>query len=226
MKMTVVTMHQRKLIGAASLMLTLALPPMYGQAAGIDIHVPIPPPPSVHVSVPGPPHVRVGFPLPPPLVVPAPPRLVVLPESHVYVAPDIDEEVYFTDGWWWRRYDGRWYRSRHHHRGWAYYGGPEPRFYTHIHPGWRDDYRAGQWHGRPWAPTPMPHAVVQKNWRGWERDRHWERHGNWGVGPHPGGPHPGGPHPGGPHPGGPHPGGPHPGGPHPGGPHPGMPPHP
>ena len=55
--------------------------------------------------------VHVGIQLPPPLVFPAPPQVVVLPETYVYVVPDIDEDVFFVDGWWWRPWQGRWYRS-------------------------------------------------------------------------------------------------------------------
>ena len=36
-------------------------------------------------------NIQVGIPLPPPLIFSAPPQLVVLPETYVYVVPDIPE---------------------------------------------------------------------------------------------------------------------------------------
>ncbi len=34
--------------------------------------------------------IRISFPLPPPIVFSAPPEMVVLPETEVYVAPEYD----------------------------------------------------------------------------------------------------------------------------------------
>jgi hypothetical protein len=41
--------------------------------------------------------IHVGIQLPPPLLFSAPPEVVVLPETYVYVVPDIDEDVFFFD---------------------------------------------------------------------------------------------------------------------------------
>ena len=84
--------------------------------------------------------VRVSFPLPPPIVFAAPPELIVIPETYVYVAPDIDVDFYFWNGWWWRFWEGRWYRSRYYNRGWGYYNNV-PSFYFDVDPGWREYYR-------------------------------------------------------------------------------------
>jgi hypothetical protein len=54
----------------------------------------------------------------------APPPLVVV-EPGVQVVEDYGEEVFFVDGWYWLRADGRWYRSRHHRGGWVFV---EPRY--------------------------------------------------------------------------------------------------
>ena len=37
----------------------------------------------------------------------------------VQVVPDQEEEVYFSDGWYWARHGGRWYRTRDHRGGWV-----------------------------------------------------------------------------------------------------------
>jgi len=124
--------------------------------------------------------VHVTIPLPPPVPFFAPPELIVLPETYVYVAPDVDVDIFFYDGWWWRPWEGRWYRSQYYNSGWAYYQSV-PAFYVWIPSGWRNDYRDRHWRGNAWNYQRIPHHQVERNWRGWERDRHWERQGTWGV---------------------------------------------
>jgi hypothetical protein len=124
--------------------------------------------------------VHVTIPLPPPIPFFAPPELIVLPETYVYVAPDVDVDIFFYDGWWWRPWEGRWYRSQYYNSGWAYYQSV-PVFYVWIPSSWRNDYRDRHWRGHAWNYQRMPHHQVERNWRGWERDRHWERQGTWGV---------------------------------------------
>ncbi len=67
--------------------------------------------------------VRIHVDLPPVL----PPLVVVQPG--VQVVQDFDEEVFFVDGYYWIRRDGRWYRARDHRAAWVYV---EPR---HVPPG-------------------------------------------------------------------------------------------
>ncbi len=123
-------------------------------------------------------HIGIGLPLP--IVFAAPPSLVVVPETYVYVVPDIEVDLFFYDGWWWRPWQGRWYRSRHYNSGWFYYQ-RVPSFYGWIRPGWRDYYRHHRWRGHRWNYHRIPHHEVERNWRDWERSRHWERQQTWGV---------------------------------------------
>lgn len=46
--------------------------------------------------------VHVDIPFPPPIIFPVPPLPVVIPETNVYVVPDIQEDIFFYGGWWWR----------------------------------------------------------------------------------------------------------------------------
>jgi len=124
--------------------------------------------------------VQVGIQLPPPIVFSAPPQVVVLPGTYVYVAPDVEEDVFFFDGFWWRPWNGHWYRSPYYDRGWSYYSS-EPVFYREVHEDWRHEYHAHTWGGRPWRPERMHHDYVQKNWNTWHRDKHWEKQNSWGV---------------------------------------------
>jgi len=124
--------------------------------------------------------VNVSIALPPPIFFGAPPEMIVLPETYVYVVPDVDEDVYFYDGWWWRSWDGRWYRSAYYDSGWAYYQSI-PVFYVWVPSGWRNDYRDHRWQGRQWDYQRIHHQQVQKNWKGWKKEKHWEKEHTWGV---------------------------------------------
>ena len=124
--------------------------------------------------------VRMNVPLPPPIPFIAPPHVVVLPGTDVYAVPDVEEEIFFRQGWWWRHWDNRWYRSKTHDRGWVYYQG-YPAWHKGIPHDWRDNHRNRMWNGRPWNHHPVNHGDLDRHWRGghWRSDHGWE---------HPGGP--------------------------------------
>jgi len=124
--------------------------------------------------------IHVSIPLPPLIVFSAPPEVVVLPETNVYAVPDVDVDIFFYSGWWWRPWEGRWYRSRNYDSGWGYYQNV-PSFYRGIPSGWRNDYRERRWKGHQWDHQRIPHEQVQRNWRTWEKGRHWEKKNSWGV---------------------------------------------
>lgn len=131
----------------------------------------IPPPPGVVIGVPAPPSVHVRVSGPPPIVFPAPPQLVMIPDSDVYYAPDVEEEIVFSQGYWWRPYDGRWYRSRSHGGPWRHVVrsrvphpiiGLPPGYRHHYHDGPRFHHREVErrWRGGPphGGPYPGPHG--------------------------------------------------------------------
>jgi hypothetical protein len=124
--------------------------------------------------------VGVSIPLPPGIVFSAPPEMVVIPETYVYVVPDVDVDIYFFDGWWWRPWEGRWYRSQSYNSGWIYYQSV-PTFYHEVPAGWRNDYRQRRWGGREWNYQRIPQQQVQHNWNNWKKDKHWEKQNTWGV---------------------------------------------
>jgi len=149
---------KRLLFGTILLISVIALP--IPTIAGVDVHVSIP--------------------LPPPIPFPAPPEVVVIPETYVYAVPDVREEIFFYNGWWWRPWRGHWYRSRRYNSGWVYYQSV-PSFYRGIPPGWRNYYRDHRWKGHPWDYHRIPHGQVERNWSSWEKSRHWEKQQTWGV---------------------------------------------
>jgi hypothetical protein len=119
--------------------------------------------------------------LPPPLPFDAPPEVIVMPETNdVYVVPDINVDLFFWNGWWWRPWLGHWYRSQYYNWGWGYYN-YIPSFYFDVDPGWRGYYRDRNWYGHRWDYERIPNQRLQQNWRNWQNDRHWERQGTWGV---------------------------------------------
>jgi len=125
--------------------------------------------------------VNVSIGLPPHIVFAAPPDVIVIPDTRaVYVVPDIDVDLFFWNGWWWRLWEGRWYRSHYYNRGWGYYNNV-PSFYFDVDPGWRGYYRDHNWYGHRWNYERIPNQRLQKNWKGWHNNRHWERQGTWGV---------------------------------------------
>ncbi len=119
--------------------------------------------------------IRINIPLPPPIIFPAPPQVIVIPETYVYAVPDIDVDVFFFEGWWWRPWQGRWYRSRNHDRGWMYYEYGAPAFYSTVPPGWRKSYKDRRWKGHEWQYRRIPHGYAERNWDDWQKRRHWEK---------------------------------------------------
>ena len=125
--------------------------------------------------------IGVHISLPPLIVFEAPREVIVIPDANnVYVVPDIDVEFFFWNGWWYRPWEGRWYRSHYYDRGWAYYS-HVPSFYFDVDPGWRGYYRHHDWYGHGWNYERIPNHQLQQNWKRWHNDRHWEKQGTWGV---------------------------------------------
>ncbi len=124
--------------------------------------------------------VGVRIPLPPAIVFSGSPNLVVIPDTYVYADPDMNVDIFFYQGWWWRPWQGRWYRSRDYRSGWSHYQ-QIPSFYRQVPQDWRNSYREGRWKENQWNRQRIPQQDVQKNWKTWERSKYWEKHNNWGV---------------------------------------------
>src|SRR4030042_5342966 len=125
-------------------------------------------------------NVDINISLPPPIEFARPPEVIVIPETYVYTVPDLDVDIFFYSGWWWRPWEGRWYRSRNYNSGWGYYQ-TVPSFYREVPSGWRNDYRGHRWKGHQWNHQRIPHKEVERNWRTYEKNRHWEKQQTWGV---------------------------------------------
>ncbi|OPY19248.1 MAG: hypothetical protein A4E74_00042 [Syntrophus sp. PtaB.Bin075] len=118
---------------------------------------------------------------PPPILFEVPPDVIVMPDTRdVYVVPDIYIDLYFWNGWWWRSWEGRWYRSFYYDRGWIYYRSI-PGFYFDVNPGWRIYYKNRNWQGHRWHYEKISNQRLQQNWKSWQNNRYWEREKTWGV---------------------------------------------
>ena len=136
---------------------------------------------AIVVPIPTMAQINIGIPLPPPIVFPAPPEVIVMPEtSGVYVCPDIDVDLFFWNGFWWRLWEGRWYRSAYYDRDWVYYH-TVPIFYFNMDPHWRYYYRNHIWYGHRWDYQRIPYERLQKNWKSWQTSKSWEGQKTWGV---------------------------------------------
>jgi hypothetical protein len=120
----------------------------------------------------------ISIPLPPPIVFSVQPEMVVLPETEVYVAPDYDQDLYFYQGFWWRPWGGRWYRSLNYDSGWEFYHGV-PGWYGGVYPHWRDNYRNHMWGGQRWDYRPVPYGDVRTHWKTSHDTGRYQQ--NWGT---------------------------------------------
>lgn len=112
-------------------------------------------------------NVNIGINVPPAIVVKTPPSVAVIPGTYVYFAPDINDEVFFYGGWWWRPYNGRWYRAVEFGDPWVVIEiGRVPGVLLRV----PRDYR-----NLPPGHHKIPYGQMKKNWRQWEKERKWEK---------------------------------------------------
>jgi hypothetical protein len=107
-----------------------------------------------------------------PPAVNVPPDLVVLPGTDIYAAPSAGTDLYFVDGYWWRPWNGHWYRSHQYGGDWAMVSST-PYFYRSIPHGWREDYYHNRWNGRPWSYHHVARDEAVANWNTWKREGYW-----------------------------------------------------
>lgn len=96
-----------------------------------------------------------------------PPVLVVVPGTYVYAAPDVEADIVFYQGFWWRPYGGNWYRSHEYNGAWtAMPAQSVPVPVRNLPPNWKQV---------PPGHERLPYGQVKQNWPVWEREKRWER---------------------------------------------------
>lgn len=110
--------------------------------------------------------VKAGIPIPPPppFIFPAPPSVFLVPNTYVYFVPDIEPDIFFYHGYWYRPHKSYWYRASFYNGPWGHIA--PPSVIINIGPNFRSV---------PPGHQHIPYGQLRKNWRGWERDRYWDR---------------------------------------------------
>ncbi len=116
-------------------------------------------------------NLSVTIPLPG-LVFTAPPAMVAIPGTYAYFAPDVEADIFFYHGYWYRPYGGRWYVSAGFNGPWGYIGvNRVPHALIDLPPSYRRV---------PPGYERVPYGMVSRNWQTWERERYWDNHGGRG----------------------------------------------
>ncbi len=111
--------------------------------------------------------VNINIPLPG-LVIGAPLVMMVIPGTYAYFAPDVDADIFFYHGYWYRPYRGQWFISAGYNGPWGSIAVQNvPGVLINLPPHYR---RVPPYYGR------MPYGMVRRNWRTWEEDRYWDRY--------------------------------------------------
>jgi len=113
-------------------------------------------------------NIGVNFGPPPPVVIAAPPPVVVIPGTYVYFAPDVQVDILFYHGDWYRPHGGRWYRGAGYDGPWVFVEPARvPGVLLRLPPNYR---RVPPGHER------IPYGQLKKNWHTWEKEKHWDKH--------------------------------------------------
>lgn len=87
----------------ALLLIGALAPLLYPEGSGAEVNV----------------NINIGAPLPR-VVLAAPPAVVVIPDTYVYFVPDVEVDILFFGGFWWRPHSGRWYRASEYNGPWVF----------------------------------------------------------------------------------------------------------
>jgi hypothetical protein len=107
-------------------------------------------------------NVNVGLPV---LKVGPDPIMAVVPGTYVYFVADLDGDLFFYQGYWWRAHNGRWHRSAAAGGPWVFFKAvPHPLL--NLPPGWRK---------LPPGHARFKYAELKKNWKQWEKEKRWDK---------------------------------------------------
>jgi hypothetical protein len=104
-------------------------------------------------------NVNIGF--PPAIVIPAAPEVVLIPGINAYFIPDIDVDIIFHNGYWYRPHKGNWFRATSYNGPWINIVRAEipvallklPPDYRHVPPG----------------QSRIPYGQLKKTWEAKEK---------------------------------------------------------
>lgn len=104
---------------------------------------------------------------PPDFVIRSSPSLIVISGTYAYFVDGVEVEIIFHSGHWYRPHKGRWYRGRGYNGPWVRVERDlVPGFFRNLPPGYRK-LSPGR--------ERIPYGRLKKNWRRWEKERHWDK---------------------------------------------------
>jgi hypothetical protein len=111
-------------------------------------------------------NIGIGVPLPP-VVIPAPPSVVLIPATYVYYVPEVSVDILFYHGYWYRPHHGHYYRATSYNGPWVVVApSAVPRAVVHV----PSDFRR-----IPPGHQRISHAELTRNWKTWEKEKHWDK---------------------------------------------------
>ncbi len=126
---------------------------------------------SVGMLSPGTSHAGIGVSVTIPLPVlrlDAPPALTIIAGTPVYFAPDVQADLFFYHGNWYRPYGGEWYVSAEFRGPWGHVAiGNVPPPLVDLPPYYRNGTIGYE---------PVPYAMVKRNWMRWEQEGYWDNY--------------------------------------------------
>ena len=111
-------------------------------------------------------NIGVNLPLPH-VVIHEPPAVVVIPGTYAYFAPDVEVDMFFYHGYWYKPHNGHWYSAAGYNGPWKninYTG--VPHVLRNLPPDFRRTVRRNE---------RIRYAELKSNWKTWERKKHWDR---------------------------------------------------
>jgi len=96
-----------------------------------------------------------------------PPPVVVVPGTYAYYVPNVDVDIIFYHGYWYRPHEGHWYKAAAYNGPWVFLAPAKvPRVLVTLPP----DYRV-----RTVGHEHIPYGQLKNHWRTWEKENHWEK---------------------------------------------------
>jgi len=94
----------------------------------------------------------------------------LIPATYVYFVPDVEVDILFYHGYWYRPHHGHYYRATSYNGPWVTIAPSSlPRAISHV----PSDFR----HVPP-GHERIPHGELKKNWKTWEKEKHWDNQGH------------------------------------------------
>ncbi|WAC07473.1 MAG: hypothetical protein OS130_14830 [Thermodesulfobacteriota bacterium] len=99
-------------------------------------------------------HIGIGVSVLPMVMMPAPPAVVLIPNTPVYYAPDMGMDMFFYSGYWYRRHHNYWFRAAYYNGPWMYMS---PRRVPAV-------VMNAPYHKIPPGHMKIPYGQLKKHW--------------------------------------------------------------